>query len=258
MRKPGRVGSGGKVEVVSVAGAKKAIFEADVVALVVDASTGATDHDAAIGGEADRAGRGVVILANKWDLVKDRGTRLRRRCSTMRRAGTCAFSITRRSCTFRPLPANGRPRCSRPSIGLPRFAVSAFPRRRSTSFSKASRPRTRRSARAESTCGSVRGANRDHAAVVCLLHERGDDVSLLVRALPDQQASRGVRFRRDADSYSGPPPRQRRRAAQGKPTGDGPQATYRGQARSSAPGSPRDATGRKPGRIATNAGPVED
>jgi GTP-binding protein len=56
-----------------VAGAKKAIFEADVVALVIDASTGATDHDAAIGGEADRAGRGVVILANKWDLVKDRG-----------------------------------------------------------------------------------------------------------------------------------------------------------------------------------------
>ena len=73
MRKPGRVGSGGKVEVVSVAGAKRAIVEADVVALVIDASTGATDHDAAIGGEADRAGRGVVILANKWDLVKDRG-----------------------------------------------------------------------------------------------------------------------------------------------------------------------------------------
>jgi GTP-binding protein len=73
MRKPGSVGRGGKVEVVSVAGAKKAIFEADVVALVVDASTGATEQDAAIGGEADRAGRGVVILANKWDLVKDRG-----------------------------------------------------------------------------------------------------------------------------------------------------------------------------------------
>jgi GTP-binding protein len=73
MRKPGSVGRGGKVEVVSVAGAKKAIFEADVVALVVDASTGATEQDAAIGGEADRAGRGVVIVANKWDLVKDRG-----------------------------------------------------------------------------------------------------------------------------------------------------------------------------------------
>jgi len=73
MRRPGRVGKGGKVEVVSVAQAKKAIVEADVVVLVIDAGAGATDHDAAIGGEADRAGRGIVLLANKWDLVKDRG-----------------------------------------------------------------------------------------------------------------------------------------------------------------------------------------
>ncbi len=73
MRKPGRVARGGQVEFVSVAGSKRAIMEADVVALVLDASTGPTDHDAAIGGEADRAGRGVVIIANKWDLVKERG-----------------------------------------------------------------------------------------------------------------------------------------------------------------------------------------
>jgi len=58
---------------VSVALAKESIADGDVVALVLDASTGATDHDAAIGGEADRAGRGIVIVANKWDLVKDRG-----------------------------------------------------------------------------------------------------------------------------------------------------------------------------------------
>jgi GTP-binding protein len=73
MRKPGRVARGGQVELVSVAGSKRAIAESDVVALVLDASTGPTDHDAAIGGEADRAGRGVVIIANKWDLVKERG-----------------------------------------------------------------------------------------------------------------------------------------------------------------------------------------
>ncbi|MGE0449863.1 MAG: ribosome biogenesis GTPase Der [Vicinamibacterales bacterium] len=70
MRRPGRVRSGGKVELVSVAAAKKAIFDADVVALLIDSAEGATDQDAAIGGEADRAGRGVVIVANKWDLVK--------------------------------------------------------------------------------------------------------------------------------------------------------------------------------------------
>jgi GTP-binding protein len=71
MRRPGRVRGGGLVELVSVAGAKNAIFEADVVALVIDSREGATDQDAAIGGEADRAGRGVVIIANKWDLVRN-------------------------------------------------------------------------------------------------------------------------------------------------------------------------------------------
>jgi GTPase len=70
MRRPGRVRSGGKVELVSVALAKESIADADVVALVIDASTGAADLDAAIGGEADRAGRGIVIVVNKWDLVK--------------------------------------------------------------------------------------------------------------------------------------------------------------------------------------------
>jgi GTPase len=72
MRRAGRIERGGKVELVSVAGAKRAIMEADVVALVLDASAGAADQDAAIGGEADRAGRGILIVANKWDLMKGR------------------------------------------------------------------------------------------------------------------------------------------------------------------------------------------
>ena len=46
MRRPGRVRGGGQVEFVSVAGAKKAIFDADVVALMIDANEGATDQDA--------------------------------------------------------------------------------------------------------------------------------------------------------------------------------------------------------------------
>jgi len=70
MRRPGRVRGGGPVELVSVAGAKRSMMDADVVALVIDSVEGATDQDAAIGGEADRAGRGVVVVANKWDLVK--------------------------------------------------------------------------------------------------------------------------------------------------------------------------------------------
>ena len=73
MRRAGRVARGGAVEIVSVLGAKRAIVEADVVVLVVDASGGVADQDAAIGGEADRAGRGILVVANKWDLVKGRG-----------------------------------------------------------------------------------------------------------------------------------------------------------------------------------------
>jgi GTPase len=79
MRRAGRIARGGKVEIVSVALAKEAIAAADVVALVIDASEGTTDQDAAIGGEADRAGRGVIVLANKWDLVKSREPGVARR-----------------------------------------------------------------------------------------------------------------------------------------------------------------------------------
>jgi GTP-binding protein len=73
IRRPGRAAAGGRVEVVSVLLARRAIERADVVVLVVDAHAGITDQDAAIAGEADRTGRGVVVVANKWDLVKGRG-----------------------------------------------------------------------------------------------------------------------------------------------------------------------------------------
>jgi GTP-binding protein len=73
IRKPGRVARGGQVEAVSVLLARRSIEAADIVVLVVDSVAGATDQDAAIAGEADRLGRGVIIAANKWDLMKDRG-----------------------------------------------------------------------------------------------------------------------------------------------------------------------------------------
>jgi GTP-binding protein len=73
IRKPGRVARSGQVESLSVLLARRSIEAADIVVLVVDANVGATDQDAAIAGEADRIGRGVIIAANKWDLMKDRG-----------------------------------------------------------------------------------------------------------------------------------------------------------------------------------------
>jgi GTP-binding protein len=73
IRRPGRVARSGQVESLSVLLSKRAIEHADVVALVIDASQGATDQDATIAGEADKAGCGVIIVANKWDLMKGRG-----------------------------------------------------------------------------------------------------------------------------------------------------------------------------------------
>ncbi|HXH25732.1 MAG TPA: ribosome biogenesis GTPase Der [Vicinamibacterales bacterium] len=73
IRRPGRVARSGQVESVSVLLARRSIEAADVAVLVVDAAAGPTDQDAAIAGEAERAGCGIVIAANKWDLVKSRG-----------------------------------------------------------------------------------------------------------------------------------------------------------------------------------------
>jgi GTP-binding protein len=70
IRRAGRVARSGPLEAVSVLLSRRAIADADVVVLVIDAHEGATDQDAAIAGEAHEAGRGLIVLANKWDLMK--------------------------------------------------------------------------------------------------------------------------------------------------------------------------------------------
>jgi GTP-binding protein len=73
IRRPGRVARAGQVEAVSVMVARRAIEQADVAVLVIDSTEGATDQDGAIAGEAEKAGCGIIIVANKWDLMKGRG-----------------------------------------------------------------------------------------------------------------------------------------------------------------------------------------
>ena len=73
IRRAGKVARASQVEAVSVLVARRAIEQADVAVIVIDAVEGATDQDAAIAGEADRVGRGIIIAVNKWDLVKGRG-----------------------------------------------------------------------------------------------------------------------------------------------------------------------------------------
>src|SRR5687767_1795993 len=72
IRRPGKVAQS-QMESVSVLLAKRAIERADVVVLVLDATVGPTDQDGAIAGAAKDAGRGIIIAANKWDLMKEQG-----------------------------------------------------------------------------------------------------------------------------------------------------------------------------------------
>ncbi len=52
-----------------------AIERADVCLMMVDAQEGITDQDAKIAGEAHEAGKGIIIVVNKWDMVeKETGT----------------------------------------------------------------------------------------------------------------------------------------------------------------------------------------
>ncbi|RPJ84283.1 MAG: ribosome biogenesis GTPase Der, partial [Acidobacteria bacterium] len=70
IRRPGKVARSGQVESISVIIARRAVEEADVAVVVIDAVEGATEQDGAIAGEAERAGCGIVLAVNKWDLLK--------------------------------------------------------------------------------------------------------------------------------------------------------------------------------------------
>ena len=51
------------------------IERADVCLMMIDATQGVTDQDTKIAGEAHEAGKGVIIVVNKWDAVeKETGT----------------------------------------------------------------------------------------------------------------------------------------------------------------------------------------
>ena len=64
-----------KIEHYSVLRAHMAVERAAVCILMIDASTGITDQDTKIAGIAHEAGKAVIIVVNKWDLIeKDNST----------------------------------------------------------------------------------------------------------------------------------------------------------------------------------------
>ena len=57
------------IEKYSVLKATFAIDRSDVCLLMIDATTGVTEQDTKIAGIAHEAGKGIIIVVNKWDLV---------------------------------------------------------------------------------------------------------------------------------------------------------------------------------------------
>jgi len=70
IRRKGRTDKG--PEVLSVVVARRHLERAEICLLLVDADEGVTRQDAHVAGYAWEAGRGVVLVVNKWDLVTDR------------------------------------------------------------------------------------------------------------------------------------------------------------------------------------------
>ena len=68
MRKRGKVYE--NTEKYSVMRAMRAIDRSDIVLMVLNAEEGIREQDKRVAGYAHEAGRGIIIVVNKWDLVK--------------------------------------------------------------------------------------------------------------------------------------------------------------------------------------------
>lgn len=60
------------VEYYSVLRALKAVERADVALLMLDATAGIAEQDQRLAGFIEQAGRGLIIVVNKWDLIEER------------------------------------------------------------------------------------------------------------------------------------------------------------------------------------------
>ena len=76
MRKKGKVYE--NVEKYSLLRSLKAIDRSNVCVLVINAEEGIIEHDKHIAGYAIEAGKAVVIVVNKWDLIEDKDSAIKK------------------------------------------------------------------------------------------------------------------------------------------------------------------------------------
>jgi GTP-binding protein len=93
----------GDIEKYSIIRAVAAIERSDVCLIMLDAEQGVTEQDKRIAGIAHEAGKGLVIVVNKWDLIeKDTGSmkehqgRIRRELAFMPYAPDVFISVLQR------------------------------------------------------------------------------------------------------------------------------------------------------------------
>ncbi len=75
----------GRLEHYGLLRALKAMARADVCLLLIDAAEGLTDQDMKIAAHAFELGKGLVVAANKWDLLPLKGREAARRLEEVRR-----------------------------------------------------------------------------------------------------------------------------------------------------------------------------
>jgi GTP-binding protein len=62
-----------KIEKFSIMRSLMAVERSDVCVIMIDATEGVTEQDTKVAGEAHNAGKGCIIVVNKWDLVEKDG-----------------------------------------------------------------------------------------------------------------------------------------------------------------------------------------
>ena len=72
VRRRGSIKAG--IEKYSVIRTLRAIDRADIALLLLDATEPATSQDLHIGGYIQQAAKGIIIIVNKWDLIKEKST----------------------------------------------------------------------------------------------------------------------------------------------------------------------------------------
>lgn len=83
MRRKARIDE--PIEKYSIIRSLRAVDRSDVVLMVIDAIDGATEQDKKIAGYAHEAGKGIVLVVNKWDLYDKDNTSTLRYTENLRR-----------------------------------------------------------------------------------------------------------------------------------------------------------------------------